>query len=307
MAIADKWIEVLSECDDNSWNMGNIIHTLTNRRYAEACVGYAESHDQALVGDKTIAFWLMDKDMYDFMAARGVGPQSPAVDRGIALHKMIRLLTMTLGGESYLNFMGNEFGHPEWIDFPRDDTYDTSTGAFIPGNGGSHDKCRRRWDLPDSEFLRYKDMNYFDMAMQHLDKAFGFVGAPHQWVSRKDEGDKVIVVERGDLVLVFNFHPTQSYSDYKVGCQNPGTYKIVLSSDEEIFGGWNNVSCFNDTQFVAHEAHGYDNRPYAFQVYAPSRTVVVYAPENFVDSSAPNSATGVPGLAVKGRGPYYGA
>lgn len=150
-------------------------------------------------------------------------------------------------------------------------------------------------------------MNYFDMAMQHLDKAFGFVGAPHQWVSRKDEGDKVIVVERGDLVMVFNFHPTQSYSDYKVGCQNPGTYKIVLSSDEEVFGGWQNVSCFSDTQFVAHEAHGYDNRPYAFQVYAPSRTVVVYAPENFVDASAPSSATGVPGLAVKGRGPYYGA
>lgn len=99
--------------------MGNITHTMTNRRYAEACVGYAESHDQALVGDKTIAFWLMDKDMYDFMAAPGYGPSSPVVDRGIALHKMIRLLTMTLGGESYLNFMGNEFGHPEWIDFPR--------------------------------------------------------------------------------------------------------------------------------------------------------------------------------------------
>lgn len=304
MAIADKWIEVLSKCDDYSWDLGNIIHTLTNRRYAEACVGYAESHDQALVGDKTIAFWLMDKDMYDFMAARGVGPQSPVVDRGIALHKMIRLLTMTLGGESYLNFMGNEFGHPEWIDFPRDDTYDTSTGAFVPGNGGSLDKCRRRWDLVDSEVLRYKEMNYFDAAMQHLDKAFGFVGAPHEWVSRKDEGDKIVVVERGDLVMVFNFHPTQSYSDYRVGCNKPGSYKVVLSSDEEVFGGWNNVTKNSDTEFMAHEGN-YDNRPYSFQVYAPSRTVVVYAPSEFVDSTADSVPTGVPGLAVKGRGPYY--
>ena len=118
MAIADKWIEVMA-MDDWNWDMGNITHTMTNRRYAEACVGYAESHDQALVGDKTIAFWLMDKDMYDYMAAPGFGPSSPVVDRGIALHKMIRLLTMAMGGESYLTFMGNEFGHPEWIDFPR--------------------------------------------------------------------------------------------------------------------------------------------------------------------------------------------
>ena len=158
----------------------------------------------------------MDKDMYDFMSAPGFGPSSPVVDRGVALHKMIRLLTMTLGGESYLNFMGNEFGHPEWIDFPRDDSYDPSTGAFVPGNGGSLEKCRRRWDLADADFLKYKFLYAFDRAMTHLDKAFGFLSAPHTWVSRKDEGDKVVVVERGDLVFVFNFHPTNSYTDYKV-------------------------------------------------------------------------------------------
>ena len=187
---------------------------------------------QALVGDKTIAFWLMDAAMYDSMS---LDSSSPIVDRGIALHKMIRLITLTLGGEGYLNFMGNEFGHPEWIDFPRDDTYDTSTGEFVPGkccmgactpcgfcrgfsllsvsccppdvqlllcspatragcedlpvhfagNGGSLEKCRRRWDLADAETLKYKFMNEFDRAMNHLDKAFGFSGAQHQYVSRK--------------------------------------------------------------------------------------------------------------------------
>jgi len=304
MAIADKWIEVMA-MDDWSWNMGNICHTMTNRRYAEPCVGYAESHDQALVGDKTIAFWLMDKDMYDFMAAPGFGPSSPTVDRGIALHKMIRLITMTLGGESYLNFMGNEFGHPEWIDFPRDDTYSTSTGEFIPGNGGSLDKCRRRWDLADADYLKYQYLLKFDRAMMHLDKAFGFVSAPHTWVSRKDEGDKVIVAERGDLVFVFNFHPTQSYTDYRVGCCNPGPYKLVLSSDEAVFGGYENVSKKYNAEYVTSEGN-YDNRPHSFQVYSTSRTVAVYAPAEFCDATADEDPdNGIPGLGVKGQGPYF--
>jgi 1,4-alpha-glucan branching enzyme len=170
MAIADKWIEVLKKLNDYQWGMGDIVHCLTNRRYAEKCVGYAESHDQALVGDKTIAFWLMDAAMYDCMALPGYGPQSPVVDRGVALHKMIRLITLVLGGESYLNFMGNEFGHPEWIDFPRVDSYDPSTGKFVPGNGGSLHLCRRRWDICDSEVLRYKMLNAYDRAMIHLEK-----------------------------------------------------------------------------------------------------------------------------------------
>ena len=206
------------------------------------------------MGDKTIAFWLMDAAMYDGMALSGPGAKDcPRVDRGIALHKMIRLITMALGGESYLNFMGNEFGHPEWIDFPRDDSYDPSTGALVPGNGGSLDKCRRRWDLADAEFLKYKFMAAFDAAIMHLDKAFGFVASPHEWVSRKNEADKVIVVERGDLVLVFNFHPSSSFSDYRVGCPDSRPRKVVMSSDEAVFGGWANVSKNSDVEFAASE------------------------------------------------------
>ncbi|XVF07723.1 hypothetical protein REPUB_Repub06bG0164300 [Reevesia pubescens] len=148
MAIADKWIELLKKRDED-WKMGDIIHTLANRRWSEKCVAYAESHDQALVGDKTLAFWLMDKDMYDFMAVDR--PSTPLIDRGIALHKMIRLITMGLGGEGYLNFMGNEFGHPEWIDFPRGDQH-LPNGSVIPGNDSSYDKCRRRFDLVSFSF-----------------------------------------------------------------------------------------------------------------------------------------------------------
>ena len=267
--------------------------------------GYAESHDQALVGDKTIAFWLMDAAMYDGMALSGPGAKdSPAVDRGIALHKMIRLITMALGGESYLNFMGNEFGHPEWIDFPRDDSYDPSTGALVPGNGGSLDKCRRRWDLADAEFLKYKFMAAFDAAIMHLDKAFGFVASSHEWVSRKNEADKVVVVERGDLVLVFNFHPSSSFSDYRVGCPDARARKVVMSSDEGVFGGWNNVTKDSDVTFAASEGD-HDGRPCSMLVYAPARTVVAYAPAEFVDSKADEKPGGIPGLAVKGVGPYF--
>ncbi|XP_043814777.1 1,4-alpha-glucan-branching enzyme 1, chloroplastic/amyloplastic isoform X2 [Manihot esculenta] len=244
MAIADKWIEILKKRDED-WKMGDIVHTLTNRRWLEKCVAYAESHDQALVGDKTIAFWLMDKDMYDFMARDR--PSTPLIDRGIALHKMIRLITMGLGGEGYLNFMGNEFGHPEWIDFPRGDRH-LPNGKVIPGNNHSYDKCRRRFDL--------------------------FMTSEHQYISRKDEGDRIIVFERGNLVFVFNFHWTNSYSDYRVGCFKSGKYKIVLDSDDGLFGGFNRLS--HDAEHFTFDGW-YDNRPRSFMVYAPSRTAVVYA------------------------------
>ncbi|CAL0309935.1 unnamed protein product [Lupinus luteus] len=270
MAIADKWIELLKKPDED-WRMGDIIHTLTNRRWREKCVSYAESHDQALVGDKTIAFWLMDKDMYDFMALDR--PSTPLIDRGIALHKMIRLITMGLGGEGYLNFMGNEFGHPEWIDFPRGDQH-LPNGSVVPGNNNSYDKCRRRFDLGDAEFLRYRGMQEFDQAMQHLEESFDFMTSENQYISRKDESDRVIVFERGNLVFVFNFHWTNSYSDYKIGCFYPGKYKIVLDSDDTLFGGFNRLD--HTAEYFTSDGW-YDDRPRSFLVYAPSRTAVVYA------------------------------
>lgn len=270
MAIADKWIEIL-KLRDEDWRMGDIIHTLTNRRWAEKCVAYAESHDQALVGDKTIAFWLMDKDMYDFMALDR--PSTPRIDRGIALHKMIRLITVGLGGEGYLNFMGNEFGHPEWIDFPRGDQH-LPSGKIVPGNNNSYDKCRRRFDLGDAEYLRYHGMQEFDRAMQHLEEKYGFMTSEHQYISRKSEDDKIIVFERGNLVFVFNFHWSNSYFDYQVGCLKPGKYKIVLDSDDALFGGFNRLD--HTAEHFTFEGT-YDNRPRSFLVYAPSRAAVVYA------------------------------
>ncbi|AQK67289.1 starch branching enzyme 1 [Zea mays] len=267
MAIPDRWIDYLKNKDDSEWSMGEIAHTLTNRRYTEKCIAYAESHDQSIVGDKTIAFLLMDKEMYTGMS--DLQPASPTIDRGIALQKMIHFITMALGGDGYLNFMGNEFGHPEWIDFPRE------------GNNWSYDKCRRQWSLVDTDHLRYKYMNAFDQAMNALDERFSFLSSSKQIVSDMNDEEKVIVFERGDLVFVFNFHPKKTYEGYKVGCDLPGKYRVALDSDALVFGGHGRVGHDVD-HFTSPEGvpgvpeTNFNNRPNSFKVLSPPRTCVAY-------------------------------
>ncbi|XP_001361183.3 1,4-alpha-glucan-branching enzyme [Drosophila persimilis] len=260
MAIPDKWIELLKEQSDDQWSMGDVVHTLTNRRWMENTVAYAESHDQALVGDKTIAFWLMDKEMYTHMSTQS--DSSLIIDRGLALHKMIRLITHALGGEAYLNFMGNEFGHPEWLDFPR------------VGNNDSYHYARRQWNLVDDNMLKYKYLNEFDRAMNEAEQRYGWLHSGPAYVSWKHEGDKIIAFERAGLVFVFNFHIHQSFTGYRVGTNWAGTYQAVLSSDDPRFGGHNRID-----GNVKHRSdpEGYAGRSNFIEVYSPSRTAVVYA------------------------------
>ncbi|KAJ1504797.1 1,4-alpha-glucan branching enzyme [Coelomomyces lativittatus] len=259
MALPDVWIKYLKHYRDEEWNLGHLVHTLSNRRYLEKHVSYCESHDQALVGDKTIAFWLMDKEMYGYMS--DLMPLTPIIDRGLALHKMIRLITFGLGGEAYLNFIGNEFGHPEWLDFPR------------AGNQDSYHYARRQWSLVDDPLLRYKYLNRFDEAMQHLDKAYSVLGASHQYVSLAHESDKLIVFEKGKCVFVFNFHPSQSYTSYRIGVYFSGMYRLVLDTDDSSFGGHGrmdpNVKNFSDD-------YRHTNRPHSILIYSPCRSAQVY-------------------------------
>ncbi|KAH6915121.1 1,4-alpha-glucan branching enzyme [Coprinopsis sp. MPI-PUGE-AT-0042] len=263
MAIPDMWIKLLKHSSDSEWDMGNIVHTLTNRRHGEKSIAYAESHDQALVGDKTLAFWLMDKEMYTNMS--DLTPLTPVISRGIALHKLIRLLTHSLGGEGYLNFEGNEFGHPEWLDFPRE------------GNGNSFQYARRQWNIVDDSLLRYKYLNNFDSSMNHMAGKYGWLDSPQAYVSLKHEGDKVIVFERAGLLFVFNFHPTNSYTDYRVGVEVAGEYRIALSSDEKKFGGYDNVAI--TSKFFTTDLEWNGRKNYV-QVYIPSRTAIILAKVN---------------------------
>ena len=260
MAIPDKWIELLKKFKDEDWDLQELFHTMTNRRYMENTIAYAESHDQALVGDKTIAFWLMDKEMYNFMSVTTY--LTPIIDRGLALHKMIRLLTHGLGGEAYMNFIGNEFGHPEWLDFPR------------AGNNSSYHYARRQFHLADDPLLRYKFLNEFDKKMNHLEEKYGWLHASQGYVSTKHQSDKVIVFDRAGVVFVFNFHATNSYPDYRVGVPSNGKYKLVLDSDAEEFGGHKRVvpGCEYNVDEMS-----YNDRPFSTLVYIPCRTVLVLA------------------------------
>ena len=264
MALPDMWIKLLKEKQDEDWEMGNIVHTLTNRRHAEKVVAYAESHDQALVGDKTLAFWLMDAAMYTDMTV--LKPLTPVVDRGIALHKLIRLITHSLGGEAYLNFEGNEFGHPEWLDFPN------------VNNGDSYHYARRQFNLVDDHLLRYQHLYAFDKAMQETERKFQWLNTPQAYVSLKHEVDKIIAFERNGLLFIFNFHPTQSFTDYRIGVNAPGCYRIVLNSDQPGFGGHNRID-ESKSRFFTTDLK-WNDRDNFIQVYIPARVALVLALES---------------------------
>ncbi|MFH1416960.1 MAG: alpha amylase C-terminal domain-containing protein [Planctomycetota bacterium] len=260
MGIPDYWIKLLKEQKDEEWNLGQLYHTLTNRRRGEKHIAYAESHDQALVGDKTIAFRLMDADMYFHMTK---GTPNIVVSRGMALHKMIRLITFVLGGEGYLNFMGNEFGHPEWIDFPRE------------GNNFSYQHARRQWSLTDDPLLRYRDLAEFDRAMQLLDTEHALLAAPDHARIHVHEDNRLIAFSRGNLVFIFNWHPSTSHTDHRIGVPQACDYRLVLDSDQLWFGGHANLQIGEVYPWQNVPA---DERDQSIQIYLPARTALVLAP-----------------------------
>jgi len=226
MGIPDYWIKILKEKTDEDWDINEIWSVLNNRRLGEKTIAYAESHDQALVGDKTLAFWLMDKEMYSHMKLED---QSPIIDRGIALHKLIRLITISLGGDGYLNFIGNEFGHPEWVDFPRE------------GNNWSHQHARRQWSLADNKELKYQCLGNWDKAMIECIDDYKLLSASKATQLHMDEKNKVIIFEKNQLVFIFNFSPTNSIFNYQFKAPQKGTYHILLDSDKKSFGGFDRV------------------------------------------------------------------
>ncbi len=255
MGIPDYWIKLLKEYQDEQWDLGELWGMLSNRRHSEKTIAYAESHDQALVGDKTLAFWLMDKEMYFSMS---IDTPSLVVDRGIALHKIIRLLTSTVGGEGYLNFMGNEFGHPEWIDFPT------------PANDWSFKHCRRLWSLSERQDLKYHFLNSFDVDMVDLIKKNGFLNANKALASVINEGDRVLVYERFNFIFVINFNNNQSFTDYEIPLNRAGTFQVILNSDDLKFGGFDRIE--KDTEYFSYQRDGQDK----IKIYLPSRTALVF-------------------------------
>ena len=238
MGIPDYWIKLLKEVPDEQWHVGDIYYELTNKRAEERTISYAESHDQALVGDKTIFFRLTDKEVYTGMS---VFDHNLVIDRAMALHKMIRLITLATAGGGYLAFMGNEWGHPEWIDFPRQ------------GNNWSYAHARRLWSLVDNPDLKFKYLNAFDSAMIHFAADSKFLDREPRVLVRDIE-QQLLVFERSGYLFVFSFNPTTSYTDYQFDVP-AGKYTTVLNTDNLTFGGDNRIdeSVEHFTQYTGKE------------------------------------------------------
>ena len=260
MGIPDYWIRLLKEKQDEDWHIGEIYGMLRNRRAGEKHIAYVESHDQSIVGDKTLAMQLMDAELYTNMS---ILTTSHIVSRGIALHKLIRLLTFSLGGEGYLNFIGNEFGHPEWIDFPR------------AGNDNSYWYARRQWSLVEDDTLRYKHLNAFDRAMQHLDATYRLLADEDIQLLSIHEDAKQIVYARCGLVFAFNFHPTESVTDWRIPVPERADYRLILNTDDTAYGGHGAVEGGHyPWQDIAIEGQAQ-----SIQLYVPARSAQVLVSE----------------------------
>ena len=258
MNIPDYWIRTIKEKKDEDWKPSSIFWEVKNRRADEKTISYCESHDQALVGDKTIIFRLIDADMYWHFKR---GDETNLVHRGIALHKMIRLVTLGSINGGYLNFMGNEFGHPEWIDFPRE------------GNGWSHKYARRQWNLVDNEDLDYHFLSDFDRAMIKVvksEKRFNLTPIEEVW---HNDGDQVLAFKRGKLLFVFNFSPTQSFADYGLLVE-AGEYEVVLNTDAKDFGG-NGLADDNVKHFTNYDPLYEKVGKGWLKLYIPARSAIV--------------------------------
>lgn len=258
MNIPDYWIKTIKERRDEEWKPSSIFWEVKNRRADEKTISYCESHDQALVGDKTIIFRLIDADMYWHFKH---GDETNLVNRGIALHKMIRLVTAAAMNGGYLNFMGNEFGHPEWIDFPRE------------GNGWSYKYARRQWNLVDNQDLDYHFLSDFDEAMLEViksEKKFNLTPVQEIW---HNDGDQILAFERGALLFVFNFSPTKSYADYGFLVKK-GEYHVVLNTDAKAFGG-NGLADDGVIHFTNFDPLYEKDGKEWLKLYVPARSAVV--------------------------------
>lgn len=257
MGIADFWIKMVKETRDEEWPLGFLWHELTNHRPEEATISYAECHDQALVGDQTLMMRLMGPRIYTDMHKDHAGIET---FRAVALHKMIRLVTLATANAGYLNFMGNEFGHPEWVDFPSQQ------------NHFSFKYARRQWSLKYDPELFYNHLYQFDRQMICLARETGLFESGHPNLYYIHEDHKIIAFARKDLFFVFNFHPSHSFSDYQVDAP-PGRYRLILDTDPARFGGHDRVVP-NQIFFSVSEPFTSSGQG-RLSLYLPSRTALV--------------------------------
>ena len=259
MGVPDFWIKLVKETHDENWDVGKLMYELTTHRPEEKAVSYCESHDQALVGDQTLIFRMLGSEMYIGMDNNY---HSFSMDRGIALLKIIKLMTFCASSDGYLNFMGNEFGHPEWIDFPR------------AGNNWSYKYARRQWHLLKNNKLKYSLLALFDKMMLKLHHDYRILDEPNITRFYENNVDKVVAFTRGDFLFVFNLHPANSYTDY--GIPIAGKFVIILDTDDHIFGGFNRIDRNIEYLSMKKAERNIVSAPLCLYLYLPSRTGLVF-------------------------------
>jgi len=262
MGVPDYWIRLVKDTRDQDWHMGGLWYELTNRRHDEKTIGYAESHDQALVGDQALIFRLIDSDMYEHMR---IDDTNLRVDRGMALHKLIRFITLATAGNGYQNFMGNEFGHPEWIDFPRE------------GNGWSYKYARRQWHLLDDPNLKYHYLAEFDRDMIALAREHHLLSVPRIQLLHEHSDNKVLAFERAEMVFIFNFHLSRSHEGYRIHVPKE-EYRLIFDSDRPEYGGHDRL--LPNQRYTRSDSDGGQNSFYPIRLYLPTRSCLVLLPKD---------------------------
>ena len=257
MGVPDYWISIVKDFKDEDWPLGSLWFELNNHRKGEKTISYVESHDQALVGDQTLIFRLIGEDMYNHMR---VDDDSFRVSRGVALHKMIRLISLATAGNGYLNFMGNEFGHPDWIDFPR------------AGNNWSFKHAYRQWHLEDDVHLKYHLLAKFDLDMIAVAKTKRLLETFNLKLLHEDSEKKVIIFQRANLIFAFNFNPFQSFTDYRFEAPS-GKYQMILDCDAPKYGGYGRLL---PTQM--HFTVADNTQKNMLSLYLPARSAFVLCP-----------------------------
>ncbi|CAL5392773.1 unnamed protein product [Camellia sinensis] len=218
LSASEMWSSLLENVPDSDWSMSKIVSTLVgNRHSADKMLLYAENHNQSISGGRSFAEILFGETMEHASDKRAL------LFRGCSLHKMIRLITFTIGGHAYLNFMGNEFGHPKRVEFPME------------SNNFSFSLANRRWDLLENGV--HSELLYFDKDMMNMDENERILSRGLPNIHHVNDTTMVTSYSRGPLLFIFNFHPTTSYENYSVGVEEAGEYQVILNTDEKKYGG----------------------------------------------------------------------
>merc|ERR1712048_30309 len=237
-------------CREFGW--GNIAHD-TEQVYYELL-----NFDSApRSNERDAGYPLANALLVEQCFSMGVMENHPLVTRGLSLLKLTKLLVASLGGNANLTWMGNEFGQIDPVDMPR------------PANGFNEEYSRIKYELADNAELKFKQLEAFEVELNHAAHSFRWLACPKHVVLAQTEEDKVIAYARGGCIFVFNFHPSREHKDYSIlvpaDVIEVDLLRCVLDTNNQRFGG------------TASTGESKTRRSGYIQACLPPRTAMVFA------------------------------